>query len=225
MSTTYAQKQAPAQKKESPTAASILDTSSQSESLQRKADMANNVTTKFSHAYHNYIIQRSKCKGVLRNKFSPHRKSSRIEVNHFGKRSSKYAPFHPSTPYKNRKFAPKFINKSDPCSLNFKKNHLCSNIQNAISISKNRFFSSNINRNHVILLSESSISNLKNESIKNKAGFNTKGPLYKSIHSYGIYECVSDKNRTQSHFINKKFIFGTSTFRNRVQIHHFEGTC
>lgn len=41
MSTTYAQKQAPTQKKDAPTAASILDTSSQSESLQRKADMAN----------------------------------------------------------------------------------------------------------------------------------------------------------------------------------------
>lgn len=43
MSTTYAQKQAPAQKKDAPTAASILDASSQSEGLQRKADMANNV--------------------------------------------------------------------------------------------------------------------------------------------------------------------------------------
>ena len=42
MPTTYAQKQAPAQKKDAPTAASVLDTSSQSESLQRKADMANN---------------------------------------------------------------------------------------------------------------------------------------------------------------------------------------
>jgi len=37
----YAQKHPPAQKKDAPTAASILDTSSQSESLQRKADMAN----------------------------------------------------------------------------------------------------------------------------------------------------------------------------------------
>jgi len=37
----YAHKQATAQKKDAPTAASILDTSSQSESLQRKADMAN----------------------------------------------------------------------------------------------------------------------------------------------------------------------------------------
>lgn len=42
MSTTYAQKQVPAQKKEAPTAASVLDASSQSEGLQRKADMANN---------------------------------------------------------------------------------------------------------------------------------------------------------------------------------------
>ncbi len=42
MSTTYAQKQSPAQKKETPTAASVLDVSSQSKSLQRKADMANN---------------------------------------------------------------------------------------------------------------------------------------------------------------------------------------
>ena len=41
MSTTYAQKQAPAQKKDAPTAASVLDASSQSKSLQRKADMAN----------------------------------------------------------------------------------------------------------------------------------------------------------------------------------------
>ena len=39
MSTTYAQKQSPAQKKDAPTAASILDTSSQNESLQRKANM------------------------------------------------------------------------------------------------------------------------------------------------------------------------------------------
>ncbi len=44
MSTTYAQKQSPAQKKDAPTAASVLDSSSQSESLQRKADMANNAT-------------------------------------------------------------------------------------------------------------------------------------------------------------------------------------
>ena len=42
MSTTYAQKQAPAQKKDAPSAASVFDASSQSESLQRKADMANN---------------------------------------------------------------------------------------------------------------------------------------------------------------------------------------
>ena len=39
---TYTQKQSPAQKKDAPTAASILDASSQNESLQRKADMANN---------------------------------------------------------------------------------------------------------------------------------------------------------------------------------------
>ncbi len=42
MSITYVQKQAPAQKKDSPTAASILDISSQGDSLQRKADMVNN---------------------------------------------------------------------------------------------------------------------------------------------------------------------------------------
>ena len=42
MSTTYAPKQAPAQKKDASSAASILDASSQSESLQRKADLANN---------------------------------------------------------------------------------------------------------------------------------------------------------------------------------------
>ena len=39
---TYTQKQSPAQKKDAPTAASVHDNSSQSESLQRKADMANN---------------------------------------------------------------------------------------------------------------------------------------------------------------------------------------
>ena len=44
MSTTYAQHQTTAQKKDATTAASVLDTSSQSESLQRKADMANNAT-------------------------------------------------------------------------------------------------------------------------------------------------------------------------------------
>lgn len=38
----HTQKHAPAQKKDAPTAASVLDSSSQSESLQRKADMANN---------------------------------------------------------------------------------------------------------------------------------------------------------------------------------------
>ena len=42
MSTTYAQRQNTAQKKDAPTAASVLDNSSQSESLQRKADLANN---------------------------------------------------------------------------------------------------------------------------------------------------------------------------------------
>ena len=43
MSTTYAQKQAPAQKMGAPSAASVMDSSSQSKSLQRKADMANGV--------------------------------------------------------------------------------------------------------------------------------------------------------------------------------------
>jgi len=42
MNASYAQKQSPAQKKDASSASSVLDTSSQSESLQRKADMANN---------------------------------------------------------------------------------------------------------------------------------------------------------------------------------------
>ncbi len=42
MSTTYAKSQSPAQKKDAPSASSVLDASSQSESLQRKADMTNN---------------------------------------------------------------------------------------------------------------------------------------------------------------------------------------
>ena len=42
MSTTYAQRQTTAQKKDASSASSVLDASSQSESLQRKADMANN---------------------------------------------------------------------------------------------------------------------------------------------------------------------------------------
>lgn len=41
MSTTYAQRQTTAQKKDAPSAFSVIDASSQSESLQRKADMAN----------------------------------------------------------------------------------------------------------------------------------------------------------------------------------------
>ncbi|MBO7103945.1 MAG: DUF4157 domain-containing protein [Fibrobacter sp.] len=44
MSTTYTQHQSPAQKKDAPTASSVLDNSPQSESLQRKADMTNNAT-------------------------------------------------------------------------------------------------------------------------------------------------------------------------------------
>ena len=44
MSTTYAQRQTTAQKKDASSASSVLDNSSQSESLQRKADMANNAT-------------------------------------------------------------------------------------------------------------------------------------------------------------------------------------
>ncbi len=43
MSTTYAQKQAPTQKKDAPTASAVLDSSSQSEGLQRKADMASTI--------------------------------------------------------------------------------------------------------------------------------------------------------------------------------------
>lgn len=42
MAITYAQKQAPAQKNDAPTASSIIDASSQREFLQRKADMVNN---------------------------------------------------------------------------------------------------------------------------------------------------------------------------------------
>ena len=42
MNTTYAKSQTTAQKKDAPSASSVLDASSQSESLQRKADMANN---------------------------------------------------------------------------------------------------------------------------------------------------------------------------------------
>ena len=41
MNTTYAQRQTTAQKKDAPSAFSVIDASSQSESLQRKADMAN----------------------------------------------------------------------------------------------------------------------------------------------------------------------------------------
>lgn len=44
MSTTYALRQTTAQKKDANTAASVVDASSQSESLQRKADLANNAT-------------------------------------------------------------------------------------------------------------------------------------------------------------------------------------
>ena len=43
MSTTYAQRQTTAQKKDANTAASVVDASSQSESLQRKADFLNSV--------------------------------------------------------------------------------------------------------------------------------------------------------------------------------------
>lgn len=42
MAITYIQKQAPVQKKDAPTALSVLDSSSQSEALQHKTDMANN---------------------------------------------------------------------------------------------------------------------------------------------------------------------------------------
>lgn len=42
MSTTYTQKQTPTQKKDAPSASSVLDASSQSESLQRKVDLTNN---------------------------------------------------------------------------------------------------------------------------------------------------------------------------------------
>ena len=41
MSTTYAPKQSPAQKKDANTAASVVDSSSQAQSLQRKADLCN----------------------------------------------------------------------------------------------------------------------------------------------------------------------------------------
>ncbi len=41
MNSTFAQKQSPTQKKDAPSASSVLDVSSQSESLQRKADLAN----------------------------------------------------------------------------------------------------------------------------------------------------------------------------------------
>lgn len=44
MSTTYAKKRASIQNVPTPSASSILDSSSQSDSLQRKADMANNAT-------------------------------------------------------------------------------------------------------------------------------------------------------------------------------------
>ncbi len=44
MSTTYAQKQSLTQKKDAPSASSVFDASSQSESLQRKADMVNVAT-------------------------------------------------------------------------------------------------------------------------------------------------------------------------------------
>ena len=43
MSTTYAQRQTTAQKKDAPSAFSVFDASSQSESLQRKADLLNSI--------------------------------------------------------------------------------------------------------------------------------------------------------------------------------------
>lgn len=41
MNTTYAQKKAPAQRKDANTAASVIDSSSQAQNLQRKADLCN----------------------------------------------------------------------------------------------------------------------------------------------------------------------------------------
>jgi len=49
MSTTYAKSQSTAQKKVATTAASVLDSSSQSESLQRKADFLNSVVQCSGH--------------------------------------------------------------------------------------------------------------------------------------------------------------------------------
>lgn len=54
MSTTYTQKQAPTQKKDAPSAASVLDSSSQNEGLQRKAALANNAVIqqiRFTHPF------------------------------------------------------------------------------------------------------------------------------------------------------------------------------
>lgn len=50
MPTTYVQKQVSAQKSDATTAASVFDSSAQSESLQRKADMANNAAAQRAEA-------------------------------------------------------------------------------------------------------------------------------------------------------------------------------
>ena len=60
MPTTYAQKQAPAQKKDANSTASVVDCSSQGESLQRKADMANGTVQRVvkcsSNFYKNHTL-------------------------------------------------------------------------------------------------------------------------------------------------------------------------
>lgn len=78
MSTTYAKSQTTAQKKDAPSAASVLDASSQSESLQRKADMANNAAQR-AEAPHGFntnvngmaIVQRAVVKGDTFEQYEP----------------------------------------------------------------------------------------------------------------------------------------------------------
>lgn len=70
MSTTYAQKQAPAQKKDAPTASSVLDNSPQNEGLQRKADMANNAAQQIKDSICPLQKYKGKSDSTVRSKVS-----------------------------------------------------------------------------------------------------------------------------------------------------------
>jgi hypothetical protein len=212
MSTTYAQKQSPAQKKDAPTAASILDTSSQSESLQRKADLANSMKLRPINFSDNYVIQQVAT--ITKHHYKPTKPFCRAGKK---ERLRRYKLFTR-------------INFLEPYTPEFKKRHISNSEENAKKCSEKRLCQENIPQNNVIYPENKVKDELAMELIP--VICNNRKNTYKSKKAYPMIESSFDKKKNDFQHIptKKQFVFGVKNhikinntgIKPAVKICHFE---